>query len=99
MKKDAALLYLGKSDIKTFPLILFMGREFNSDKEVDPSAIGEYNFSDSPHSTFWNRSYGLISRISKKTKFKRECIAMNISPIIFANISPKPIHSKAKKEK
>jgi len=97
--KRAALLYYGDSNTKKFPLILFLGREFNSGTEVDPSKTDYYCFKESPRSTFWNYSYSLISKVTDENHFKLICRKKNLSPIVFSNVSPKPIPSNAAKAK
>ena len=56
------------------------------------SITGPYDFDESPHSLFWNRAYGLLSRVcSNAHSLKNICIQRNVSPIVFSNILPVPI--------
>jgi hypothetical protein len=92
--KNYAVECLGESDKKNFPLLLFFGREYNYTESPVVIELGTYNFRDSPRSAFWNRAYGLVERICKLNYFKRTCIELNASPILFSNLSPIPILNK-----
>ena len=89
--KNCAVECLGKSDKKNFPLLLFFGREYNYAESPVEIELGTYNFRDSPTSAFWNRAYGLVERIYERDDFKDSCIELNASPILFSNVSPRPI--------
>ena len=89
--KNYAVECLGESDKKSFPLLLFFGREYDCTESPVEIELGTYNFQDSPRSSFWNRAYGLVERICERDDFKDSCIRLNASPILFSNVSPRPI--------
>jgi hypothetical protein len=83
----------GNTEANLFPLLLILGRESNGTGSV-VQAVGRYDFTESPGSAFWNRTYGLISRTCPEAvHLKRRCIKLIASPLIFANVSPQPIPS------
>ena len=83
--------YYGNTEKKAFPLLLVLGREYNGTGRV-VSTIGQYNFSESRGSTFWNRTYGLVARAyPEASHLKQRCIGLDLSPLVFSNVSPQPI--------
>ncbi len=91
MLKQPAISCLGKTAEKSFPLMLFFGREYNNVGEVEIS-LGNYSFEESPKSAFWNRTYTFISRnCLLAPNFKNTCIAEEASPVLFSNVLPKPL--------
>jgi len=89
---------------KDFPLILIVGREPNHDSPFD-NTVRDYDFDqpDGKKSSMWNKSYGLfrfINQIDSTSEFKDICRKKEGSPILFTNLSPKPVlNSKSTKQK
>ena len=82
---------LGDSAAADFPLVLVLGREYNGSGGLRRQ-VGCYSFTESSGSTFWNRTYSLISRkCHAASDFKARCIAADLSPVVFANVLPRPI--------
>ena len=80
--------YLGDTNQLRFPLVLFIGREYNGTGTAS-SWVGQYCFEKSPKSLFWNRAYCLIDRVMIENKsLKNECRRTISSPIIFSNLLP-----------
>ena len=52
----------GDSAKRNHRLILVLGREYNGSGTVS-SSVGNYDFAESPKSTFWNCTYALFGRI------------------------------------
>ncbi len=83
--------YYGNTEKGAFPLLLVFGREYNGTGCV-VSTVGQYDFSESRGSTFWNRAYGLIARACPEAgHLKQRCIDLDLSPLVFSNVSPQPI--------
>lgn len=86
---------------KRFPLILVVGREANSNGEIDNS-IGLYNFRNYgspkgwPGCVEWNVAYKIVAEANDKRcwELKKECENSESSIIAFADISPKPMEYK-----
>ena len=86
--------YYGNTEKKAFPLLLVLGREYNNSGRVG-STVGKYDFDESHGSTFWNRTYSLIARACPEVgNFKQRCIGLDLSPVVFSNVSPQPILNK-----
>ena len=79
----------GKTIENEIPLILIIGREPNTDREIDGDH-GFYDFDKYPKCAFWNISYSIIGEIArlKTNDFKNECRKKNCSPIIYADSLP-----------
>lgn len=82
---------LGSTEENSFPLLLVFGREYNGEGTVS-LRVGTYDFTESPRSTFWNRTYRFLERnCVSGSQLKARCVAGRSSPVIFANVFPKPI--------
>ena len=100
------ILYLGKTLELRFPLILILGREYNSSSINNGKGdviykVADYDFNKSRHSTFWNRAYGFVGRCYGEA-IKRHCRNKEASPIIFSNSLPhaiKDVISTPKKDR
>jgi hypothetical protein len=97
MKKHPIILFFGESDSADFPLILIIGREPNSDMDIE-NKIGSYKFELSPRCGFWNTSHGMLARIEgiETRKFKERCSQKNRSPIIYADSLPHCLKNQVK---
>lgn len=92
-KRFSAIEFYGFNDstIRSYPeipKILIIGRENNNKpKDYVIEKVSFYNFSASPKSVFYNRSYGLISRCcvanSFKSNFKKKLLKVNIRLFYF----------------
>ena len=83
--------YSGNTEVRTFPLILIFGREYNSSGPLIPN-IGKYDFRESRGASFWNRTYALIARACPGSgQLKQNCSDLGASPLVFANVSPQSI--------
>ncbi len=88
---DYAIIAVGQTESANFPLILVVGRENNGDALIVPG-IGIYDETVSSGSAFWNRAYTFLQRITRwNGHLRRDCIAKNLSPVIFTNAYPRPI--------
>jgi hypothetical protein len=88
-----ALAYLGTTNRESFPLLLVLGREYNGQGTVSAKS-GQYSFTDSPHSSFWNRAYLFLEQnCLSANSLKKRCGEAKCSPIVFGNAYPKPIPS------
>jgi hypothetical protein len=85
------LLTYGETCSRSFPLILCMGREPNTDQRVEPG-IGRYDFDQPSTCGFWNTSYGVVARVVCKSwrtrRMKELCRPRKASPIIYADVLP-----------
>ena len=54
------ILYFDETATASFPLILVIGREPNSDQAIE-NTIGQYDFCNAPRCAFWNTSYGMLA--------------------------------------
>jgi len=99
-EKGPALAYYGKTLHTSYPLLLIVGREYNGTGTVI-DGMDEYNFIESPRSSFWNRAYSFASRCHNRTTFlKKDCIQSERSPIVFSNALPLRIpNARLAKEK
>ena len=91
------ILYLGKTLELHFPLILILGREYNSRSINNAKGdvinkVDKYDFHKSPKSTFWNRAYGFVGRCYGEA-IKSHCRNKEASPIIFSNLLPHAIEN------
>lgn len=73
----------------TFPLILVIGREPNTDLPITTDH-GHYDFRAYPNCGFWNIAYSTVARTVQLTtgQFKQRCQDDNGAPIIFADALP-----------
>lgn len=81
--------YFASTHEESFPLILAIGREPNTDRSI-ANTIGPYDFRLAPNCGFWNTSYGMLGRIIGLTtkRMKRVCIERDASPLIYADGLP-----------
>lgn len=91
------ILYLGKTLELHFPLILILGREYNSSSINNGKGdviykVDEYDFNKSRYSIFWNRAYGFVGRCYGEA-IKWHCRNKEASPIIFSNSLPHAIEN------
>ena len=87
-QKPPCVSYLGRTNQLRFPLVLFIGREYNG-TGIASSRVGQYCFEKSPKSIFWNRAYCLVDRvIIENNSLKSECRRTISSPILFSNLLP-----------
>jgi hypothetical protein len=92
--EQPAVSCLGASAEARFPLVLLFGREYNNEPDNVVRGPGQYCFRCSPRSLFWNRAYGLVSRLCGRDDFKATCIARDQAPIAFSNVLPRPIRNE-----
>ncbi len=73
----------------TFPLILVIGREPNTDLPIT-AEHGRYDFRAYPNCGFWNIAYSTMARTVQLTtgQFKQRCQDYDSAPIIFADALP-----------
>ena len=83
----------GQTEKLAFPLILIIGREPNSGLEMGHE-VGTYEFGKGGV-PFWDIPYSILAEYIglKGRELKCFCRCRNNSPITFADISDKPIHS------
>lgn len=95
---DLILCY-EKSLDKKLPLILIVGREPNSDVSFN-NKVGYYELTKRNGSYYWKRTHKYIGEICNIKNFRKKCINNKISPLIYTDISPKPMkyHRKGKKK-
>ena len=68
--------------MKTFPLLLVFGREYNGTGSVAP-VVQEYPFTKLRGPTFWNRTFRLIARAyPEEADLKQLFIDLNSSPLV-----------------
>lgn len=81
--------YFGSTHSGSFPLVLVVGREPNTDRPIE-DAIGPYDFRLAPNCGFWNISYGMLGRLCGLTtkEMKRVCLHQDGSPLIYADSLP-----------
>jgi hypothetical protein len=96
------IAYSGKTEARSFPLVLILGREYNSSGPLIPD-IGQYDFTQSRGGSFWNRAYTLIARACPGSgRLKNRCSDLDSSPLVFANVSlrsiPNQLNAKARFE-
>ncbi|QBZ83031.1 hypothetical protein GHNINEIG_01072 [Hydrogenovibrio crunogenus] len=88
---DYAVVAVGSTEQEKFPLILVFGRENNGKAQIIPG-ISIYDEAISSGSTFWNRTYGFVQRLTTwKGQFRQSCVNVGMSPIVFTNALSKPI--------
>lgn len=100
-ERGPVLAYYGKTLHTSYPLLLIVGREYNGSGSVT-GEMGEYNFTESWGSSFWNRAYSFASRChSRTTRLKKDCVQSGCSPIVFSNALPLriPNHRSAKEKR
>lgn len=80
---------------RSFPLILVIGREPNSNVQFIDK-VGLYDFDEAPRCAFWNMAYKLVAELDNMTvrQFKQICRLHNSSPIIFSDALCLPIKSE-----
>ncbi|MGD9933429.1 MAG: hypothetical protein AB7T37_06895 [Dehalococcoidia bacterium] len=91
--KHPSLLVYGDTEKLSFPLMLILGREFNGVGDV-VRRVGQYNWSESPRSLFWNTTYRLIAQVagfSEGMALKDFCSTRRSSPIALSNALPAAI--------
>lgn len=83
------IICFGGTAAASFPLILIVGREPNSDHPVC-NAVGTYDFRQAPRCGFWNASYATVARTVNLTssQLKQRCIQLNGSPLLYADAMP-----------
>jgi hypothetical protein len=83
------LTSFGVTKRRTFPLILVIGREANTDLPIG-KGDGPYDFRLFPRAGFWNNAYGLLAKsVGRKCGgLKDICERNESSPIIFGNCLP-----------
>jgi hypothetical protein len=92
-KKHPSLVYYGENTlVKSFPLLLVVGREPQVDEEV-AKGIGSYDFVAHPRCAFWNVAHSMLARGERRAGFgtaalKREFVQLKASPIVFADALP-----------
>lgn len=92
-KSHPALIYFGSKTLsRDFPLVVFVGREPQTDEAVS-KGIGPYNFTKHPRCAFWNTAYSQFARSDVRGDYrgadlKRECLQADASPIVFADALP-----------
>lgn len=96
MSEHPAVAVYGNTEVQHFPLVLFFGREYNNEGQV-ALRLGPYDFNESSGSAFWNRSYGLLCRLSQRD-LKTTAIARQCSPVVFTNAIPRPIPTRIPKK-
>jgi hypothetical protein len=91
------LTYVGETKQTTFPLILVIGREANTDLKME-NRDGACDFRLFPFASFWNNAYGLLAgSLGLKCKeLKAICAENECSPIVFGNCLPIGIKGSVK---
>ena len=76
----------------SFPLILIIGREPNTDSVSDGS-LGYYDFLEVPRCAFWNVAFNILGQANGvNTKEIKQCFLKHrASPIVFADAFPSGI--------
>ena len=94
---EGILLGYGDTFSRTFPLILVIGREPNTNKQI-VNCLGAYDFLKSPGCGFWNTSFGMVARIAgmRTWQVKKKCKEVSASPILYADSLPKGILTTTK---
>jgi hypothetical protein len=90
MLEHPILSYFGDTRSRSFPLVMFIGREPNTSLTIGQD-IGPYDFRDHyPKGKFWDNAYGVLAEAADSTGWhlKRLCIRSNASPIVFGNALP-----------
>lgn len=88
-----ALIYFGSKTLtRNFPLILFVGREPQTD-QMASKGIGTYDFTKYPRCAFWNTAYSQLAQADghgdyRGAALKRDCLQAESSPIAFADALP-----------
>lgn len=79
----------GDTAQRTFPLLLVIGQEPNTDHAMG-THIGGYDFVQHPRCGFWNVAYMLAARSAgmQTYQLKQHCVARGSSPILFADALP-----------
>lgn len=74
---------------RTFPLILVIGREPNTDLAISAD-VGPYDFRMYPYCGFWNISYKMVANEAdlKTRDLKNLCIQHHSSPIAYTDALP-----------
>jgi len=74
---------------QTFPLVLIIGREPNTDLEIS-GEHGLYNFDDHPRCAFWNVAYSVVAETQglSAAQLKQQCRHRRSSPLVFADALP-----------
>lgn len=89
MSTHGILSYYGNTDEESSPLILVIGREPNSNKDI-ANHLEKYDFKEAPKCGFWSGSYALMSHTAGITtqQLKQISEQKNNSPIIYADSLP-----------
>jgi hypothetical protein len=101
--------YFAETVTGTFPLILVIGREPNTDRPI-ANTIGPFDMDEDEKArrcAFWNTSYGMLANIAKpsvnalvRTRvLKQECIERKLSPLIYADALPHGLLNKISNKK
>ncbi len=92
-------ILLGYKDTfsRSFPLILVIGREPNTNKQI-VNCLDTYDFREGSGCGFWNTSYGMVARIVElgTRQVKDKCEKLSASPILYADSLPKGILTATK---
>jgi hypothetical protein len=98
----ATILTYRETCSRVFPLILCVGREPNTDEQVEPG-LGRYDFDRSPSCGFWNTAYGMVARVVGKqlrtSRLKDLCRSHDASPIICADALPIGLRYRAQQKR
>lgn len=99
VKSHDLILYYDKTIRKRFPLILIVGREPNSTIPFN-NKLGHYNLAKKKGGWHWKRTHKYVGEIAGIKDFRKRCIKSKQSPLIYTDISPKPMkhHQKGKKK-
>ena len=79
----------GRTLDATFPLIVVIGREPNTDHEISDQH-GRYDFDHHPRCGFWNVAYGVLGQAAGLTtrELKQRCRERQSSPLVFTDALP-----------
>lgn len=97
MEEHPILVYYKDTLKYNFPLILFVGREPNTENILN-SKIDKFDFDDHPRCAFWNTAFGVVGYFEElnirevKNKFRET----KYSNIIFTDSLPKGIKNEIK---
>lgn len=95
-----SILAYGQTIHKTFPLIMFIGREPNN-ATMSNGAIHTYDFNDSKNKKcgFWNMAFNLYGHYNQKSTYEiKEMFRLKCSsPIIFSDASPKGLPNEKRR--
>lgn len=83
------LTYFRETKQASFPLVLAVGREANTDLQME-NRDGAYDFRLFPHASFWNNAYGILAESVglECWRLKDICTKSECSPLVVGNCLP-----------